>query len=264
MSEGSPAARILHDARWMAGLTQAEVAQRAGVSRQVLSRYESGLHRPSVETLEKLLAGCGMRLRLSLVPEPGLEDEPTRVLLSLAPADRLEATWQKPLLALVRACPSPQTMLIGGKAGARIRGAALRVLELDVWFSDQLPIPAVAAILEAVGAVNPMEPEAGLPIFSFADLLNGTLLAIADAEVMVWRMPHFTGLLERAAPFAFRDEAFPDEAFPDERQDQSVMVMVAGPDDCAFGWYPRDRDHLALQRAVRISSEIPGPPAGDG
>jgi hypothetical protein len=31
-------------------------------------------------------------------------------------------------------------------------------------------------------------------------------------------------------------------------------MLVAATEDCAAWWYDRDLDHLALQRAVRLSS----------
>jgi transcriptional regulator with XRE-family HTH domain len=90
MEHTPPAACLLRDARWMIGLTQAEVAQRAGTTRQVISSYESGLRSPSIGTLDRLLAGCGLRLRLSAVPEPGLEDAPTLELLERPSLDRID------------------------------------------------------------------------------------------------------------------------------------------------------------------------------
>jgi transcriptional regulator with XRE-family HTH domain len=51
----------------MTGLSQAEVAQRAGVTRQVISVYESGTRRPGVETPDRLLAGRGLRSEVALV-----------------------------------------------------------------------------------------------------------------------------------------------------------------------------------------------------
>ena len=35
----------------------------------------------------------------------------------------------------------------------------------------------------------------------------------------------------------------------------ALSVTVAGVDDCCRGWYRRDLDHLALQRAARLAKE---------
>jgi transcriptional regulator with XRE-family HTH domain len=84
------AAEILYNARWMAGLTQAQVAHRAGVSQQMVAQYERGRRQPSFATLTALVAGCGVDLTTQLVPRPGYRDEPTRALLERPALERLE------------------------------------------------------------------------------------------------------------------------------------------------------------------------------
>src|SRR5690348_14066078 len=49
-------------ARRTAGLSQAELARRAGTSRTTLSAYEHGRKSPSLDTLERLLAAAGFEL----------------------------------------------------------------------------------------------------------------------------------------------------------------------------------------------------------
>jgi len=56
----------LRDARTRAGLSQAELARRAGTSQPALARYETGAALPTIPTLERLLSGCGQRLRIHL------------------------------------------------------------------------------------------------------------------------------------------------------------------------------------------------------
>lgn len=55
-------AATLRDARRRAGLTQAELARRAGTSQATISAYESGRKEPSVSTLGRVLAAAGSRL----------------------------------------------------------------------------------------------------------------------------------------------------------------------------------------------------------
>ena len=61
----------LLEARREAGLTQAEVALRMGVSQPVLARIESSLgsrkHTPSLNTLKRYAEACGKRLVISMV-----------------------------------------------------------------------------------------------------------------------------------------------------------------------------------------------------
>jgi transcriptional regulator with XRE-family HTH domain len=56
------AARRLREARRLAGLSQAELACRAGTSQATVSAYESARKQPSVATLSRLLAAAGARL----------------------------------------------------------------------------------------------------------------------------------------------------------------------------------------------------------
>jgi transcriptional regulator with XRE-family HTH domain len=56
------AGRTLHAARTRAGLSQAELARRAGTSQATISAYESGAKQPTVATFSRLLAATGSRL----------------------------------------------------------------------------------------------------------------------------------------------------------------------------------------------------------
>jgi predicted nucleotidyltransferase/DNA-binding XRE family transcriptional regulator len=60
------AAATLRDARSRAGLTQMELARRAGITQSVVSAYESGHRQPSLPTLSSLVAAAGFELRLQL------------------------------------------------------------------------------------------------------------------------------------------------------------------------------------------------------
>jgi transcriptional regulator with XRE-family HTH domain len=53
---------LLARVRRAAGLSQAELARRAGTSRPTLSAYEHGRKSPSLDTLERLLAAAGFEL----------------------------------------------------------------------------------------------------------------------------------------------------------------------------------------------------------
>lgn len=62
--QGHLAAALLIDARHRAGLTQAQLAERASVDRPSISRYETGRQDPSVTMLARLISACGMELRV--------------------------------------------------------------------------------------------------------------------------------------------------------------------------------------------------------
>jgi transcriptional regulator with XRE-family HTH domain len=61
-------------ARRRAGISQSELAARAGTSQATVSAYETGRKAPSVETLTRLLAATGSRLSV----EPGVLRELSR------------------------------------------------------------------------------------------------------------------------------------------------------------------------------------------
>jgi transcriptional regulator with XRE-family HTH domain len=61
---------LLRLARQRHGLTQAEMAARAGTSQPVISAYEHGRRDPTTRTLRRLVAATGARLQLRLAAEP--------------------------------------------------------------------------------------------------------------------------------------------------------------------------------------------------
>lgn len=65
---------LVRQAREAVGLTQAELARRAGTSQPAVARYESGESSPSVRTLERLVHAAGRRLRLSTEPAGAVAD----------------------------------------------------------------------------------------------------------------------------------------------------------------------------------------------
>jgi transcriptional regulator with XRE-family HTH domain len=72
------AAELRH-ARERAGLSQAELARRAGTSQTAISAYEGGHKAPSVTTLERLLAATGSRLTVEARPAPAHEPSPAEL-----------------------------------------------------------------------------------------------------------------------------------------------------------------------------------------
>jgi transcriptional regulator with XRE-family HTH domain len=60
------AADLVRLARERAGLTQRQLAERAGVPQSVIARIESGTRQPSLPTLDHILAGAGVELRYRL------------------------------------------------------------------------------------------------------------------------------------------------------------------------------------------------------
>ena len=55
--------------RKLKGLTQAEVAERAGISRTNISRFESGEYNPTLEMLVKLATAMDLDILVTLKPK---------------------------------------------------------------------------------------------------------------------------------------------------------------------------------------------------
>lgn len=65
----SDAGRVLRQARTAAGLTQAELARRAGITQSVVSAYEAGRREPALSTLSRLVEATGASLRVVVEPQ---------------------------------------------------------------------------------------------------------------------------------------------------------------------------------------------------
>jgi uncharacterized protein len=85
---------LLRAARRRQGLSQAEVARRAGTSQPVISAYERGRRDPTYRTLRRLVEATGERLRVDSVvaasdlsPPRDVEEHARRLLDVLSVAD---------------------------------------------------------------------------------------------------------------------------------------------------------------------------------
>jgi uncharacterized protein len=64
------AAELLREARTRSGLTQAKLAERAGVQQSVVSIYEAGRRQPALATLSALVAATGYELDVRIRTGP--------------------------------------------------------------------------------------------------------------------------------------------------------------------------------------------------
>jgi transcriptional regulator with XRE-family HTH domain len=83
-------ALLLREARLRVGLTQSQLAERSGVHRVQLNRYEAGAMAPSLDTLVELVRACGFELSLELIAPATGVDERLEAVEQLSPEDRLE------------------------------------------------------------------------------------------------------------------------------------------------------------------------------
>lgn len=86
---GSWAGNLIKLARMESGLTQRELALRAGTSQPTIAAYESGRKEPSLTTLKRIVRGAGLELRIRLAQYDD-HDEWVRRYEERLPADALE------------------------------------------------------------------------------------------------------------------------------------------------------------------------------
>ena len=88
------AAELLRSVRLRHGLTQAQLALRAGTTQTAISRLERGDRSPSIETVRRLLLVMGEELDLRTRSLRGDHDPAhLRAERSLTPAQRLERAF---------------------------------------------------------------------------------------------------------------------------------------------------------------------------
>lgn len=83
---------LIRAARRDAGLTQAQLARRLGITQAALARLESPRANPTVRTLDRVVRATGRELKLSAVPvDRGTDTSLLREALTMSPAERIAA-----------------------------------------------------------------------------------------------------------------------------------------------------------------------------
>lgn len=85
------AGRMLRHARRRAGMSQRELARLTGIAQPAIARIERGAVSPTVETLERLLAGTGSTLEVASRLGVGVDRTLIREMLQRSPEERLLA-----------------------------------------------------------------------------------------------------------------------------------------------------------------------------
>lgn len=145
MEQGLTAGKVLVRARRAAGLTQRELARRAGTSGATVAAYERGRKEPRLSTLQRLIDAAGGRLALSVAgdePQPAELTGGDRWSLALHRAV-LRRLVDEPDAVRARALRNVATMRRSGDGSARVY--------LDAW--DRLlrgPLEPLVAALTAL------------------------------------------------------------------------------------------------------------------
>ena len=81
--------RMVRYARRRAGLTQRELAAKAGIPQETIARIEAGRVDPRVGTLDRLLEACEMGLEVMPRLGIGIDRTQFQALLDMTPSERL-------------------------------------------------------------------------------------------------------------------------------------------------------------------------------
>jgi len=79
---------LVREGRKRAGLTQVELAGRAGTTQSAIARLESGRTSPALEQVERLLRLCGFQLVIELAPYDDSDIVQAEASLRRTPSER--------------------------------------------------------------------------------------------------------------------------------------------------------------------------------
>ena len=84
---------LVREARRRAGLTQQELAERAGTTQSAIARLERGRTSPSFDLVLKLIKAAGFRLDVALDPYDGSDIAQAEALLRLPVDERFDQMY---------------------------------------------------------------------------------------------------------------------------------------------------------------------------
>ena len=178
------AARALRFARRRAGLSQTELARKAGVPPQVVNRIELAHRVPRVDTLDRLLAAADATLTVSRRPGAGIDRGPIRDLLEAPPRSRLGAYQLGALDELRR---RGVRFVLVGDAAARLHGVPVESVMLDLALGPDHMNPRRLELARRSGAVS--------DLVKVVDAHYGSLLE--EALDLPWLPPPRTRVMNR-------------------------------------------------------------------
>jgi transcriptional regulator with XRE-family HTH domain len=87
---GSYGAQLIREARQRAGLTQTELASRAGLVQPAIARWEAGRNAVSLDDVVRLVRLCGLDLEFHMVERDGSDMAQAVRLTELSGQQRLD------------------------------------------------------------------------------------------------------------------------------------------------------------------------------
>ena len=125
---------LIREARLAAGLSQVELARRAGTSQPAIARYEAGTSSPSIVTLDRVLRAAGRRLVLGSEPGSSASD-------ASQPRIRALQAQRRAIRALVRVHGGRNPRVFGSTARGEDRPDSDIDLVVDFEVDDRGILP---------------------------------------------------------------------------------------------------------------------------
>ena len=168
---------MIRRARAWAGLSQVELAGRAGTSQPALARYETGAALPTLPTLERLLRACGRQLELRATHARKRPAPPVTVRGQLGPRARELRRHRGRLLDAARARGVRKVRVFGSLA----RGDAGPASDVDLL----VELAPGRTLLDLVGFRREAEGILGHSVdVATADMLKERIRAEVLAEAL--------------------------------------------------------------------------------
>ena len=165
--------RVVREARRRVGLTQRELGRRTGVPQPSIARIEAGRTIPRVDTLERLLRGCGEGLYVDALRAVGIDRTLIASWRRLTPAQRLRVAEDRPSYggrqgarrwrpedALEHLRSFEVRFVVIGAVAAELLGAPVVTFDTDVCYSREAGnLERLAGALQACHAALRAAPE---------------------------------------------------------------------------------------------------------
>lgn len=152
-------AALLRQARLHAGLSQQALAERSGVHRVQINRYEAGAMAPSFDTVIDLVRACGLDLSMELIEADRADDHALGDRLRLSAAQRVErmledrASGFDPIAILASLESRRVDYVVIGSFAQGVRGVELESAGVDI-----CPSFAGANLQRLSDAISELEP----------------------------------------------------------------------------------------------------------
>jgi uncharacterized protein len=168
---------VIRRTRTGAGLSQAELAARAGTSQPALARYETGVTLPTLPTLERLLSACGRALQIRAVRATSPSAPVTSVRGQLGSQALQLRRNRRRLLDAARACGVRRVRVFGSLA----RGAEAPGSDIDLL----VDLEPGRTLLDLAAFGRHAEEILAAPVdVATPDMLKGRIQAEVEAEAV--------------------------------------------------------------------------------